>query len=285
LSDDRTEIEAGRRFAFGDNWRAFARQVDDDRIGRALESLAAALGTDGLSGRTFLDVGCGSGLFSLAALRMGARVRSFDFDEAAVAAANDLRRRFAPGSAWPIEQGSILDEEFVAGLGRFDVVYAWGVLHHTGALWEALDATCDLVLPGGALYVSVYNDQGRASRLWWHVKRRYNRSGPLTRCALVLGSGAFLGRRRALDVLLRRVRRGGPHPRARGMSARHDLVDWVGGFPFEVAAPGEVFSFVHRRGFELRLLRTCGGGLGCNEYVFERRAAAGPALTGEAAPP
>ncbi|WP_205718575.1 bifunctional 2-polyprenyl-6-hydroxyphenol methylase/3-demethylubiquinol 3-O-methyltransferase UbiG [Actinomadura sp. WMMA1423] len=279
MSDSGTEIETGRRFAFGDNWWAFARHVDDARIGRARESLAAALGSDDLSGRTFLDVGCGSGLFSLAALRMGARVRSFDFDGTAVAAADGLRRRFAPEAAWPIEQGSVLDKEFTAGLGRFDVVYAWGVLHHTGALWDALDATCDLVRPGGLLYVSVYNDQGRASRLWWRVKRRYNRSGPLTRWTLVLGSAAYLGRRRVLNGLARRVRRGGraggPGARARGMSARHDLVDWVGGFPFEVATPGEVFSFVRRRGFELRFLNTCGGGLGCNEYVFERVAAGG----------
>jgi 2-polyprenyl-6-hydroxyphenyl methylase/3-demethylubiquinone-9 3-methyltransferase len=52
------------------------------------------------------------------------------------------------------------------------------------------------------------------------------------------------------------------------MSTRHDLVDWVGGYPFEVAKPETVFGFLRDRGFELRHLKSCAGGLGCNEYVF-----------------
>jgi 2-polyprenyl-6-hydroxyphenyl methylase/3-demethylubiquinone-9 3-methyltransferase len=130
------------------------------------------------------------------------------------------------------------------------------------------------VLPGGLLYVAVYNDQGVESRLWWRVKRRYTTSGPLTRRLLVAASFVYLARWRGVSQLARVVRRRKTvprPPRARGMSASHDLVDWVGGFPFEVARPEEVFAFVHQRGFELRHLTTCGGGLGCNEYVFERR--------------
>jgi SAM-dependent methyltransferase len=275
MIDSRTEIRSGDRFAFGSNWRAFIELVGHERTEIAVRSLAEALGTADLTGRTFLDVGCGSGLFSLAAHRLGARVRSLDFDAEAVAATAELRRRFAPDADWTVEQGSILDEPYVIGLGRFDVVYSWGVLHHTGDLWRAMELVSGLVAPGGQLYVSIYNDQGFASQVWWHVKRRYNKSGPLTRRLLIAGSAVYLGHRRPVRALLRLARRGtndgrpgtGGAPRARGMSAKHDLIDWVGGYPFEVAKPEQVFAFLRERGYELTHLKTCAGGIGCNEFV------------------
>lgn len=276
MNDDRKEILAGNRFAFGRNWRHFIEVVDEQRIQAAIDSLRGPLGTADLSGRTFLDIGCGSGLFSLAANRMGARVRSFDFDAESVATAVELRARFGADGEWIITQGSILDEETVTALGRFDIVYSWGVLHHTGDLWGAADRAARLVAPGGLLYISVYNDQGLESRVWRRVKRRYNKSGALARRLLVYGSAAYIHRRRPLMSVVAAVRGGAPAlarpPRARGMSAKHDLVDWVGGYPFEVAKPEQVFDFMRQRGFELRYLKTCAGGLGCNEYVLRRGA-------------
>jgi 2-polyprenyl-6-hydroxyphenyl methylase/3-demethylubiquinone-9 3-methyltransferase len=279
MIDGRQEVLTGDRFAFGSNWRAFIDLVDERRIKAAVGSLAGPLGTTDLTGRTFLDAGCGSGLFSLAAHRMGARVRSFDYDPESVAATVELRDRFAPDADWTITEGSILDETSMTALGRFDVVYSWGVLHHTGDLWHGMDIASGLVAADGLLFVSIYNDQGLESRLWRRVKRRYNKSGALARRLLVLGSAAYLYRRRALASALRLIRGGDMTlvrpPRARGMSARHDLVDWVGGYPFEVAKPEQVFDFMLARGFELRHLKTCAGGLGCNEYVFERRGTSG----------
>ncbi|MFE0329234.1 class I SAM-dependent methyltransferase [Streptomyces sp. NPDC003753] len=273
MIDCETEIEQGRRFAFGQNWLRFGQLIDEERITLARNSLESALGTADLTGRSFLDVGCGSGLFSLAAVRMGARVRSFDYDPDSVRAAEKLRREFAPGSDWGIERASVLDSAFVGTLDRADIVYSWGVLHHTGDLWAAMETTCGLVAPGGTLYVSIYNDQGRESRMWTAVKRRYNTSGPLARRLLLTGSLIYLGRHYPLSATLRLARRvqgtsTGSVPRPRGMSRKHDLVDWVGGYPFEVATPEEVFSFCRERGFELRHLKTCRGGIGCNEFVF-----------------
>jgi 2-polyprenyl-6-hydroxyphenyl methylase/3-demethylubiquinone-9 3-methyltransferase len=273
MADTMAEIRAGERFAFGSNWKAFIDLVDDARIDAAVASLRGALRGVELAGRTFLDVGCGSGLFSLAAHRLGARVHSFDFDAESVAATAELRRRFGGDGDWTIEQGSILDEDLVAGLGRFDVVYSWGVLHHTGDLWRALDLVTRLVAPGGSLFISIYNDQGLQSRVWRVIKRRYNASGALTRRALVGGSAVYFGARRSVVRVARLtgpIRGDGPRPRPRGMSGRHDLVDWVGGYPFEVAKPEQVFGFLRDRGYELRHLTTCGGGIGCNEFVFER---------------
>ncbi|WP_422770206.1 class I SAM-dependent methyltransferase [Plantactinospora sp. WMMC1484] len=272
MLDSRSEVAAGRRFGFGANWKSFVQVMDDDRIASATASLTRALAVPDLAGRSFLDIGCGSGLFSLAAHRLGATVHSFDFDPDSVAATTALRQRYAADGDWTVEQGSILDRAYAARLGHFDVVYSWGVLHHTGDMWKALAAAVDLTRPGGRLFVAIYNDQGPASRVWRWVKRRYNSSGRLGRMLLLGLSTMYLYRRVPLRKLLQLVmpRRFPPRPIRRGMSRSHDLVDWVGGYPFEVARPEQIFRFVRDRGFELTHLTTCGGDLGCNEFVFRR---------------
>ena len=271
------EAAGDKTFAFGRNWLSYAKLVSEQRIAAATASLAEALPYPDMTGRSFLDVGCGSGLFSLAAQRLGATVYSFDQDAESVRATAWLRGRFGSLDDWVIAQGSIIDPEYTRKLGQFDVVYAWGVLHHTGDLWAALDAAAGLVAPGGSLFVAVYNDQGFESRVWTRVKRSYNNAGAVNQRLLIAGSYCYLHRHAALRtaarLALRRQGNAGRALRPRGMSARHDLVDWVGGYPFEVAKPERVFTAVHEHGFELRRLTTCAGGIGCNEFVFERRSA------------
>jgi 2-polyprenyl-6-hydroxyphenyl methylase/3-demethylubiquinone-9 3-methyltransferase len=226
-----------------------------------------------LSGRTFLDTGSGSGLFSLAARILGADVTSFDFDPMSVACTAELRRRYRPDDPqWRVAQGSVLDRQFLTGLGTFDIVYAWGVLHHTGDLWTAVANTESVAAADATIFLSVYNDQGRASRRWTSVKRRYNTSGPVGRKLLLAASTAYLRYPEPIRWLYREARRL-PQPvvvRERGMDRRHDLIDWVGGWPFEVATPDAVFDFFRGRGWVLDRLKTCGRGLGCNEFVFTR---------------
>src|SRR5207302_10440486 len=133
------EVTRGERFEFGKNWGRFLEVLDDERIGEAEESLKKMLEVEGLAGKSFLDIGSGSGLFSLAARRLGARVHSFDYDPQSVACAAELRRRYFPNDEdWVVEPGSALDEAYLNRLGTFDIVYSWGVLHHTGAMWQAL---------------------------------------------------------------------------------------------------------------------------------------------------
>lgn len=264
------EVAQGERFRFGENWRAFLGSLDEGRIRAAEASLAERLGLASLAGRSFLDVGCGSGLFSLAARRLGARVRSFDFDPQSVACCRELRRRYFPDDpAWTIEAGSALDEAYLTSLGEFDVVYSWGVLHHTGELCRALSLIAARTVPGGLLFVAIYNDQGGASRRWLRVKRAYNALPSLLRPPLVAAiAGWYEARHLAARLLAGRA--GAAEERGRGMSRWHDWVDWVGGLPFEVARPEEVILPLQAAGFALRNLATVGAGWGCNEYVLRR---------------
>lgn len=273
---DETDIEQ-ERFGFGANWRRFLEVVDEDRVREAERSLTDSLGTFQLAGGRVLDLGCGSGLFSLAAVRLGAaHVVSVDFDCESVGCARELKRRFAPEAGqWIIGPGDALDQGLAARFGSFDLVYSWGVLHHTGAMWRALGNAVGLVHPGGRLFVSIYNDQGRMSRVWRIVKRTFVRLPPALRVpfALVVMAPVELRAAAISTVLLRPgryVRSWTKRRRQRGMSRWHDLIDWVGGYPFEVARPEEVFTFCRDRGLILEHLRTAAGGLGCNEFVFAR---------------
>lgn len=277
LSRDVRARAAEERFAFGRNWSNFLKVLSEDRIRHAELSLKRAFECDDLAGQRFLDIGSGSGLFSLAARRLGAQVHSFDYDADSVACTEELRARYYPNDPdWRVERGSALDRQYLVSLGPFDVVYSWGVLHHTGAMWRALEYAQIPVAPGGRLLVALYNDMGGKSRRWRTIKRWYTHvPEPLQATYAILVSAP-----NELKLLARALMRGRPaeylafwteRHRRRGMSRWHDIVDWVGGYPYEVARPDEVFNFFRRHGFVLDGL-TIGGGLGCSEFVFTRRA-------------
>lgn len=267
------EIAQKRRFEFGKNWQQFLLVLDDLRIEEAKKSLQNMLDLDSLQGKSFLDIGAGSGLSSLAARMLGATVYSFDYDPQSVACTEELKRLYFPNDAsWKIDQGSVLDEYYINSLGKYDIVYSWGVLHHTGAMWEALQKASHPVKEGGLLFIAIYNDQGRASRFWKAVKKLYNWLPKGLKFLVLCPAFARLWG----PTTIRDIIQGRPfytwinYSSRRGMSAWHDVVDWVGGYPFEVAKPEEIFDFFRNLGFHLTRLKTCGGRLGCNEFVFKK---------------
>jgi 2-polyprenyl-6-hydroxyphenyl methylase/3-demethylubiquinone-9 3-methyltransferase len=267
-----TRAVAERRFAFGRNWQSFLTTVDEPRIERAVASLERLVGD--LTGRTVLDVGCGSGLFSLAACRLGAAsVVAFDLDPDSVAAAVTLRSQAGiPPARWAIHQGSALDAEFLASLAPADVVYAWGVLHHTGAMWRAIDLVTGRVAPGGTLVLAIYNRRGGllGSRAAWWLKQFYHRLPPVGQRAL---EAAYLAQWRIRPGGRATLRAYASGP-ARGMDPRHDIRDWLGGLPYEYATVAEVRCAMERIGFHLERVAPSRG-LGCNEFVFTRDAPTG----------
>lgn len=261
------EVARGERFEFGANWARFLGELDERRIAAAEASLQRMLGMKSLDGLRFLDAGSGSGLFSLAARRLGADVHSFDYDPRSVACTRALRERHGKGENdphWRIEEGSVLEVNYLAGLGDFDVVYSWGVLHHTGDQWTAMDNVSRRVRPGGRLFIAIYNDQGGISRYWTAVKRLYNANALARWLLIAIYTPYFIWLRWVYRQLT------GRGPVERGMSLWWDMIDWLGGYPFEVAKPEEVFRFLRVRGFELREMTTAGRTGACNEFVFER---------------
>lgn len=272
-SQHTAEIRSGERFTFGENWKDFLGSVDESRITESVAALWQMLGVTTLAGMRFIDIGSGSGLSSLAAHRLGADVTSFDYDPSSVGCTLEMRDRYAKDTPrWRIMHGSALDAEFLATLGSFDVVYSWGVLHHTGQMWKAINNVLPLVKPGGTLFLALYNDQGVWSKRWTKIKQVYC-SGTAGKLAVSSVFVPYWIARSALSDVIR-----GHLPwnsiatygKNRGMSAWHDWHDWLGGYPFEAAKPEAIILPIQKAGFTLTNLNTQYGSVGCVEYVFSR---------------
>jgi SAM-dependent methyltransferase len=270
------EVARGERFEFGKNWARFLAGLDEGRIAAAERALGQMLRSPRLDGLRFLDIGSGSGLSSLAARRLGAEVHSFDYDPQSVACTSELRRRYFPSDPrWTVERGSALDPTYLRSLGAFDIVYSWGVLHHTGRMWEALEHAAIPVAPGGKLFVAIYNDTGTQSRRWYWIKRTYNGLPAWSRVpfAVIVSLPQELKTAARLSLSgrpLDYVREWSNYGRLRGMNRWRDILDWVGGYPYEFATADQIFEFYRTRGFALDNMKCGGVGLGCNEFVFVR---------------
>lgn len=271
----REEVAAGQRFEFGKNWERFLGKLNDERISISQSSLSDMLEITSLSGKSFLDVGSGSGLSSLAARNLGAIVTSFDFDESSVWCTSELKNRYYPtDESWTVMQGSALDNDFLCQLGRYDVVYSWGVLHHTGKMWAAIDNCLNLVNDDGKFFIAIYNDQGVKSHFWWIVKLLYNKLPRFLRKPFAYTAGFFVQFLMLLKytVKLRPMVVLAPifnYKQGRGMSMLSDIIDWYGGFPYEFSKYEYLVDYIQSKGFKLQKGKEASS-LGCHELVFKK---------------
>jgi SAM-dependent methyltransferase len=269
-----TVQEKELRFGFGKNWRRFLRSLSDERIRQAELSLADFLLPDSVADRSFLDIGCGSGLFSYAAWRLGAsKILSFDIDPYSVDCTRRLHEKAGRPRNWHILEGSILDARFIAKLGRFDVVYSWGVLHHTGRMWDAINNAARLVSKDGHFYIALYNkvEGPKGSEVWLRLKKLYNSFPPLAKRATEL---AYFLRFLVTSTLKLKnpIREIWNYQSHRGMNWYTDVLDWLGGYPYEFATVEELFKFVRKEFpcFELQNLKSVNS-LANNQFVFKAR--------------
>ena len=259
------------RYEFGKNWEDFVKSsLNEERLKVSREHILRFLGMNDLEGLTFLDIGCGSGLSSLAALTAGARkVVAFDYDVDSVETARMLLERSGVDPArWTVMQGSVLDEPFMERLEKPDVVYSWGVLHHTGEQWRALRNAASRLKPGGLLYVALYTSDAYIDpppEFWLDVKQRYNRAGPRERRKMELWyvwRFSLGGNPLRLPLLVKRII---DYRKNRGMSFWHDVRDWLGGWPMEFSSIAEVKTFGKELGLTLENMTA---GQANTEYLF-----------------
>lgn len=275
------------QFSFGKNWRNFLNKISEKNLIEAERSMVSFVDDkDFFRNKTFIDIGCGSSIFSLEALRLGAtRVLSIDIDDASLECAHYVKEHFTDNNPnWTIKKVSALNPNELLALGKFDIVFSWGVLHHTGDMWPAIKNCAALVSDAGYFYLAIYNDrtdQPINSTEWVALKQRYNQAG-------------YIGKKR-LEIwymlkdfyntcwpanakswmqfsVLRGLANVRDYPKNnRGMLWYTNMVDWLGGYPYEYSSVERMEEFFKTLNFKLIHSTDFGtSGIACNEFLFQR---------------
>jgi 2-polyprenyl-3-methyl-5-hydroxy-6-metoxy-1,4-benzoquinol methylase len=265
-------LELDSHFSFGENWSQYSEKIDEARIVEAEKSLIRLVGRENIEGKTFLDIGCGSGLFSLAAVRLGARkLLAVDLDPKSVETTRKTLSRYAPGGSWDVQNISVFNLN-AEKLGVFDVVYSWGVLHHTGAMYQAITKASTMVAPGGMISLALYGKTPFCGM--WRVEKRIYSNSPKWIQKIIEACYLTVVRARLALKGESYKQRQEKYWEQRGMDMYYDTRDWLGGYPYESISPEEAKTFMRGLGFDQvrSFVEPCIGllGAGCDEYSFVR---------------
>jgi len=278
VKNNKDKIDRRMKQQFGKNFKQnLLNAYDETRLNQSIRFIQEYLETETLEGKTFLDAGCGSGVFSIAAQKMGAKVTSFDIDETALVNISELKQLFEVDDKDIIlKKGNILDQSFIKSLGQFDVVLCWGVVHHCGDMWKALDLISQTTNKNGIIHLGIYNEadgwgiypDGRfgPSTFWRKIKKFYSRLPSLLQSFIDLF--CIIGISVIYLLMLKNPIKKLRENERRGMTWKSDLKDWLIGYPYEYARPEQVFEFMKKRNFTLVKIKT-NNGLLTNNYVFQ----------------
>ncbi len=257
------------RYDFGDNWHDFINDLQQSQIDSAKNDLKSLIGD--ISGKSFLDIGSGSGLHSLAALSLGAKwVTAIDYDPMSVKSTRALLSHHAANLPWEANHDDILKSSITT---KYDIVYSWGVLHHTGDMWRAIENAAAKCKKGGILALALYNKTPFCA-LWKHEKRLYSKYRFIRPLFNILFSTALLLRTALTGT--NPFRYISEYNSNRGMSFMTDIRDWLGGYPYESVSDTELVNKLQGMGFQLMTQKNTTPSLGlfgsgCGEWVFMKQ--------------
>lgn len=258
-------------FNFGKNWHDFSTNalasVNADQARKDFKVLMHGID---LTNINFLDVGFGQGLSSLCAAENGAKVVGLDIEELNRQTISLTARYFPTVNLEDLKlyTGSILSDETCSILmgespSGYDVVHSWGVLHHTGNMYQALERCVELVKPGGYLVISIYNYHW-TSPIWKKIKQAYCFAPTWIQRSMVYVLLPIIWFAKLV------VTRQYPNLKERGMNFYYDVVDWVGGYPYEYSSIENITKLCTQR--ELVRIKVWPALVptGCNEYIFRK---------------
>lgn len=254
------------RFEFGKNWTSFSSDcLDEKSLEKAHKDFDRLFSGIRLKGKKFLDIGFGQGLSLLLAQKAGAEANGIDVDEDNLKAFSNTALFFKDVQKPDVSIRSILDDNYVSLEleGSYDIVHSWGVLHHTGDMSKAIYNSARLVRKNGFLVISIYNRHW-SSAVWLMIKWIYNFAPREIRRMMVFFAYPIIYLAKFIVTF------DNPIKMHRGMDFYHDVIDWVGGYPYEFASPDEITQKMRGLGFELVRFIPSQVPTGCNEYIYKK---------------